>query len=221
KTVKADELSEFLKKFDELKAEIAEVPGKISLTMDGWTSKNLLPFLAIRGHWLNSDWKYKTKLLDFAYIEGKHTGQKHSEILIDVLGRLKIPFGKILAITLDNATNNDTLFDFLQKCGMTATSNQVRCMAHIISLGVQDILTSLKVPATYNDIDVDENLDDEVFLYPFKQSIAETMRILIHFYIFSNEPTETKCSNCVYVVSTVRARDGTAKCYMKKREERE
>lgn len=162
KTIKADELAEYLLKFDELKKQVAQVPGKISITMDGWTSKNSLPFLAIRGHWLDSTWKYETKLLDFAFIEGKHSGQKHSEILIDVLQRLEIPFCKILAITLDNATNNDTLFDFLQDHGITATSNQVCCMAHIINLGVQNILGTLKVPAAYADIDPDADLDNEV-----------------------------------------------------------
>lgn len=162
KTIKADELAEFLKKFDELKRTIAAVPGKISITMDGWTSKNSFPFLAIRGHWLDSEWKYHSKLLDFAYIEGQHTGEKQSAILVDVLERLGIAFGKILAITLDNAANNNTLFDFLEEYGITATSNQVRCMAHIINLSVQDILATLKVPASYNDIDPDDNLDDEV-----------------------------------------------------------
>lgn len=162
KTIKADELADYLQKFDELKAQIAQVPGKISISMDGWTSKNLLPFLAIRGHWLDSEWKYQTKLLDFAYIEGKHSGEKFSEILIEVLGRLEIPFTKIVAITLDNATNNDTLFGFLQDHGITAVRNQVRCMAHILNLGVQDILTKLNVPATYADIDPDEDLDNEV-----------------------------------------------------------
>ncbi|KAJ6642918.1 putative AC transposase, partial [Pseudolycoriella hygida] len=40
KTIKKDELTEYLTKFDELKEEIAKVPGKISITMDSWTSKN-------------------------------------------------------------------------------------------------------------------------------------------------------------------------------------
>ncbi len=162
KTIKADELAEYLWKFDELKAQIAQVPGKISISMDGWTSKNMLPFLAIRGHWLDSEWNYQTKLLDFAYIEGKHSGEKHSEILIAVLGRLEIPLTKISAVTLDNASNNDTLFNFLEAHGITAIGNQVRCMAHIINLCVQDILKKLKVPATYADIDPDEDLDNEV-----------------------------------------------------------
>lgn len=162
KTIKADELAEYIQKFDELKVQIAQVPGKKSISMDGWSSKNLLPFLAIRGHWLDSEWNYTTKLLDFAYIEGKHSGEKHSQILIDVLRRLEIPFTKIVSITLDNATNNDTLFDFLQDHGITAIKNHVRCMAHIINLGVQDILSKLKVPKDYADIDPDEDLDNEV-----------------------------------------------------------
>lgn len=38
-------------------------------------------------------------------------------------------------------------------------------MAHIINLGVEDILSALKVPAVYDDIDVNEDLDDEVNMF--------------------------------------------------------
>ncbi len=100
KTVKADELREYLTKFDELKEDIAKVPGKISITIDGWTSKNLLAFMAIRGHWLDENWNYRTKLLDLSHIEGGHDGLNHSRIFTDCLTRLGIPLLKILAIKI-------------------------------------------------------------------------------------------------------------------------
>lgn len=40
---------------------------------------------------------------------------------------------------------------------------QVHCMAHIINLGAQDIIVSLKVPAVHDGIDMDEDLENEVF----------------------------------------------------------
>ncbi|KAJ6639606.1 putative AC transposase, partial [Pseudolycoriella hygida] len=156
KTIKKDELTEYLTKFDELKEEIAKVPGKISITMDSWTSKNWIPFLAIRGHWIDDDWNYKSKLLDFAYIEGNHSGEKHSQIFIKCVKRLKLPFSKILAITLDNASNNDTLFKWLIEHGLSPERNQVRCMPHIINLAAQDILKSLNVPATEDNADLED-----------------------------------------------------------------
>ncbi|KAJ6646911.1 putative AC transposase, partial [Pseudolycoriella hygida] len=159
KTIKKDELTEYLTKFDELKEEIAKVSGKISITMDSWTSKNWIPFLAIRGHWIDDDWNYKSKLLDFAYIEGNHSGEKHSQIFIKCVERLKLPFSKILAITLDNASNNDTLFKWLIEHGLSPERNQVRCMPHIINLAAQDILKSLNIPATEDNADLEDELN--------------------------------------------------------------
>lgn len=162
KTIKADELAYYLTKHEELKKEVAKIPGKISITMDGWTSKNSLPFMAIRGHWSDDNWTYQTRLFDFAHVDGGHDGQNHSRIFTNCLARLGIAFSKIIAITLDNATNNDTFFDWLEEHGILADSHQARCMAHIINLGVQDVLSTLKVPAVYHDIDENEDLDNEV-----------------------------------------------------------
>jgi hypothetical protein len=153
KTVRADIMADFEKKFEEMKSTIESIPGKISITMDGWTSKNSLPFLAIRGHWLDNEWNYHSKLLDFSYVHGKHDGKNHSEILTDCLSRFGIPFKKILGITLDNAGNNGTLFDFLNE--ISVDRSHVRCLAHIINLAAQDILTFLKVPQTDDTEDVD------------------------------------------------------------------
>lgn len=170
KTIKADLMAEFESKIKELITEIATVPGKISITMDACTSKNSLAFLAIRGHWLDQEWKYQSKMLDFAYIEGDHTGFNLSKIFVDCLARLEIPFTKILAVTLDNATNNDTFFTWLERHGITAVNNRMRCMAHILNLSVQDILKSLKVPydADFHDYEqYKDELESEVGFHFF------------------------------------------------------
>lgn len=160
KTIRADLMVEYEKKMEELKVELASVPGKISITLDGWTSKHVLPFLAIRGHWIDNRWQLKSKLLDFAYINGNHDGQNHSAILVECLRRLKVPFSKILAITADNAGSNDTLFDWLDKYGISAVSSQVRCLAHVMNLAAQDMLSALKVPS-HCDPEYDNLLENE------------------------------------------------------------
>lgn len=160
KTVRADIIADYEVKFNELKTKMGTVPGKISITMDGWTSKNSLAFLAIRGHWIDSEWNYQSKLLDFAYVEGKHDGLKHSQILSKCLERLEIPFSKILAITLDNAGNNDTLFNFLE--GISDDTSHVRCLAHIVNLAAQDLLSALKTAAPDSDDTNDDDYENEV-----------------------------------------------------------
>lgn len=152
-------------KFNELKKEVSLIEGKISITMDLWTSKSFLSFMAIRGHWMDDDWNYRTKLFDFSYVEGDHSGHNLSNILNDCLTCLGIPYSKILGITLDNAPSNNTLFEFLMMItdDISEDTCHIRCLAHIINLGAQDILALLKVPNDEDDDGYDynnEQLDD-------------------------------------------------------------
>lgn len=156
-TVKRDIMEMFATKVEEIKAKLKKATGKFSFTLDAWTSKNMLPFMAIRTHWIDEDWVYRTVLLDFCYIEGKHDGENFCKIFLECLKRFEIPLLKVLAITMDNATSNDTFMEALEKHGIklgtniSSIENRVRCMPHILNLAVQDILDSLKVPINNED----------------------------------------------------------------------
>jgi hypothetical protein len=66
--------------------------------------------------------------------------------------------GQILSITVDNASNNDTMVDHLSEIldEFPGTSNQTRCFAHTISLSAKAILKQFNVPKTKNGEDLDD-----------------------------------------------------------------
>lgn len=174
KTVHADLMAAFDVEFNSVKEEVNSVPGKISITMDLWTSKNFLSFMAIRAHWLDDDWHYQSKLLDFLYVEKDHTGENLSKIFDDCLTSYGIPYSKVLGITVDNAPNNGTLFEFLMKLtdDISEDTCHIRCLAHILNLAVQDILAALNVPdvedndfqyenEVLEDIDLNEKINED------------------------------------------------------------
>lgn len=175
-TVKRDIIKKFEEKVKVMTAHLKKVPGKISFTIDAWTSKNFLPFMAIRAHWINSEWVYQTVLLDFVYIDGIHDGKKFSVLFLQCLERFEIPLSKVLALTMDNASNNDTFMEFLRKhgievgVGLSAIANRVRCMPHILNLAVQDILACLKIPLN-NEDDVVVEVTSEVCLVVCSKAI--------------------------------------------------
>lgn len=166
-TVKRDIMKKYEQLVEDIKLKLKKSPAKFSFTVDAWTSKNVLPFLAIRAHWINVDFEYETVLLDFAHIDGKHDGEKFSQIFLKCLNRFEIPLSKVLGVTVDNATNNDTFMDGLEKYGITvgthisSKENRIRCMAHILNLCVQDILSTLKIPSSCEKEEV-QNVDEEV-----------------------------------------------------------
>jgi hypothetical protein len=66
------------------------VPGKISFTLDAWTSSNYIPFLGITAHWVTSNWELKSTIIDFVKLEGPHSGKNIKEVFLNSLNNLGI-----------------------------------------------------------------------------------------------------------------------------------
>ena len=64
--------------------------GKISYTIDIWTSPLAKSFLAITAHFMDKEWKLQSILLDFVQIWGPHTGENIKNIFISCLENFKI-----------------------------------------------------------------------------------------------------------------------------------
>ncbi|KAJ6649066.1 putative AC transposase, partial [Pseudolycoriella hygida] len=185
----------FEEKVKEMVAYLKEVPGKLSFTIDAWTSKNVLPFMAIRAHWINSEWVYETVLLDFWHIEGSHKGTNFGEIFLKCLERFEIPLSKVLALTMDNVSSNDTLMEFLQKRGVeigvefSVQEHRVRCILHILNLIVQDILECLKISLNDDEDNLIEDVDEVGLIND--STIQKTISELFERNFANNEKTET------------------------------
>ena len=83
-----------------------EAPGKLSFTVDGWTSPATQAFLGITVHWIDKQWRLRELLLDFVPLEGSHTAENLTLVFIATCDKFDI-LPKILAITTDGATVND------------------------------------------------------------------------------------------------------------------
>lgn len=66
------------------------MPGKISFTLDAWTSSNYIPFLGITAHWVTSNWELKSTIIDFIKLEGPHSGKNIKEVFLNSLNNLGI-----------------------------------------------------------------------------------------------------------------------------------
>ncbi|KAF8672559.1 Encoded by, partial [Rhizoctonia solani] len=123
--------------------------GLISITSDLWSDINIRSFMAVTAHYINKDGFLAEHLIAFRLIHGSHTGANVGQCLFSVLEENGIT-KKLGFVTLDNASNNETLMRKLENLfraqGITTfgqESNRIRCFPHVINLIVQAILDAL------------------------------------------------------------------------------
>ncbi|KIJ33310.1 hypothetical protein M422DRAFT_112455, partial [Sphaerobolus stellatus SS14] len=100
-----------------MKIRLQKAPGKISLTIDCWSSKAMQSYIAITAHYIITQtkgdaWELEEELFGFNEIEGQHTGHNLSDYIMKQLQEFGIHH-KLGWITTDNATNNDTMLSTL------------------------------------------------------------------------------------------------------------
>lgn len=143
-------------KFKELKATLIDAPGKLSFSVDGWSSRNGYAFQGVIAHWISEEWELKSIVIDLSIVDGSHSGANLAQNFWDVLTRYGIN-DKLLGLTADNAFNMNTFANKLEAMVgsqgiFTAKDHRVRCMAHIVNLACQQIITAISANA--------ENLDE-------------------------------------------------------------
>ena len=98
---------------------------------------------------------YKEAVLEFKEIEGAKSGENMAQIVFELLHELDIE-SKVLSITSDNASNNETLVEEFNSSlcehfvgspnplRFKGQESYIRCLAHVLNLIVKKILTTLK-----------------------------------------------------------------------------
>ncbi|KAG0154709.1 hypothetical protein PDIDSM_277 [Penicillium digitatum] len=86
---------------------------RLSIALDCWTSPFQQAFMAITGYFIDHNWDYCEILLGFEPLHGSHTGENLSKTVTQILTEHGIS-DRVLSVTTDNATNNNTLMQSVQ-----------------------------------------------------------------------------------------------------------
>lgn len=122
---------------------------KLSIALDCWTSPFRQAFMAVTGYFLDQHWEYREVLLGFEPLSGSHSRVNLSDVVLKLLQQHRIA-DRVLAVTTDNASNNNTMIlsiqESLQSLELNNGSTIVRvpCIAHIIQLSLNDLLGKMK-----------------------------------------------------------------------------
>src|SRR6266542_901834 len=134
KNVKNVILKQFEKKRERIASFIKNIPGKVALTTDIWSSLKFEGFLGVTIHFIDENWVLKHFTLDVFRFKGSHTGQAIADEIYKVL----VEFGletKTIAITTDNGSNM-ILGARLLKSTLINSFIHCRCVAHVLNLVV-------------------------------------------------------------------------------------
>ncbi|GAV09383.1 hypothetical protein RvY_18932 [Ramazzottius varieornatus] len=109
-TLKAWLCADFEKYRQKVKAELANVPGRISLTLDPWISVAHEGYLGLMAHWVTSEFELQKLLLGFVSLPAEHTGEALKEKVMSILRDYGIAH-KTFAWTMDGAANMKAFFN--------------------------------------------------------------------------------------------------------------
>ena len=129
--------------------ERLESVDRLAITLDCWTSDNRISFIGLTVHWVDTEWKLCECVLGIRQLEGSHTGECFSAIVLEVLAEFNLS-AKVCAITMDNASNDSTMMTILEwELWLVnlhfSAKRHVLCMAHVINLVMQVGLNALDV----------------------------------------------------------------------------
>ena len=119
------------KLYTSLKENLLEVLASpkvyVVITTDLWTSRAVESYLTITAHFINSDWKLESKVLQTKEMPERHTGENIAEVLCNAIKEWKVDERRICAVVHDNASNMNLAIEKLG-CG------NVPCFAHTLQL---------------------------------------------------------------------------------------
>nr|XP_023897923.1 zinc finger BED domain-containing protein RICESLEEPER 2-like [Quercus suber] len=145
-TVARDCLRLYIREKETLK-KVLMAGQRVCLTTDTWTSIQNLNYLCLTAHYIDVDWVYHKKILNFCLVPD-HKGETIGRVVESCL--LQWGIHRIFTITVDNASSNDVVIEYLRRKTKDGVGSllgceflHLHCCAHILNLIVQDGLKDL------------------------------------------------------------------------------
>ena len=65
--------------------ELQNIPGRVALTLDGWSSRGMRGYLVVTIHWIDrskDSWKLRSSILEFVFFPPPHNTETTSDLLL-------------------------------------------------------------------------------------------------------------------------------------------
>ena len=72
-------------RLEKLKELIARIPSRISLTFDLWIACTIEGYICLTAHFIDTNWRLNSKILNFCLMPPPHTGHELSKKILEFL----------------------------------------------------------------------------------------------------------------------------------------
>ena len=160
---------------------------RVSITTDTWTSIQMINYMVITAHFLDTNWGLHKRILNFVQVTS-HKGDDIGRCLEVCLNDWGID--KVFSITVDNASANDTAIAYMKRrlksngtLLLDGAHLHMRCACHILNLIVKDGMTELSC-----EIDAIRNCVKFIHSSPARLESFREYCVLLRFDRMSSIP---------------------------------
>ncbi|KAJ4971285.1 hypothetical protein NE237_004384 [Protea cynaroides] len=136
----------FKKEKNTIREAIKSSAGRVSVTIDLWTSISNDKYMTLTAHFIDRSWVLHKKLIKFTVLIPPHSDAD----ICDTVGKILTEWGlegRLFSVTVDDASGNDVFVSYL-RTNLNANDAlvckgeffHVCCCAHVLNLIVQDAI---------------------------------------------------------------------------------
>lgn len=145
-TIHADCVNMYLSEKHKLSNFITDIPGRVNLTVDLWTSNQSLGYAFVTGHFIDRDWKLTHRLLNVAVVPSPDSDFALNQPIAACLSDWNLE-RRLSSITVGQSVVNKTSIENLRCCLSARNQNVLNgqlllgnCYARLLSSMAQDLL---------------------------------------------------------------------------------
>lgn len=126
------------------------IPGRVSLTMDLWTSDQTVGYVILVGHFIDADWRLQSRVLKFVAVPFPDSEVAFNHAVVSCLSEWNLE-SKLFALTLDQSFASESVVGNLR--GLLSLKNPhmlngqfliVDCYARVLSRLAQEVLSATR-----------------------------------------------------------------------------
>ncbi|KAK4252920.1 hypothetical protein QN277_011049 [Acacia crassicarpa] len=106
--VHGDCISMYLSEKQNLLNLIRQIPGRVNLTLDLWTSNQTVAYAFLRGHFIDSDWNVHHPILNVIMVPFPDSDDSYNKVVVTCLTDWQLN-GRVFTLALDQSLNENVM----------------------------------------------------------------------------------------------------------------